>query len=240
MPTPPPIEPPPNNPLGDPQRYRGMSTNLKKLAASEKRSDFLPSFNRSAGSFAIELLKIIVIAFAIIIPIRFYVLQPFYVKGASMEPNFHDNEYLIIDELSYHLHQPQRGDVVVLHSPTQPGEFLIKRVIGLPGERLSLNDGAISIFNQAHPNGAMLDESSYLASNVVTFGHLDITLGSNEYYVLGDNRPASLDSRIFGPVARSKIVGRTAVRAWPVYRAKVFSTPTIQYRSATGAFPAAT
>lgn len=206
-----------------------MSTNLKKLAATEKRSDFLPSFNRSFGGFAAELIKIIVIAFAIIIPIRFYILQPFYVKGASMEPNFHDNEYLIIDELSYRLHDPQRGDVVVLHNPSQPSEFLIKRIIGLPGERLTINDGEVTIFNQTHPDGATLNESNYLPAGVLTFGHLDVTLGASEYYVLGDNRPASLDSRIFGPVQRSQIIGRTALRAWPIYRARTFSTPDIHF-----------
>ncbi len=221
----------PENPLGDPRRFRGMSTDLRKLAATEKRSDFLPSFNRSAGSFAAELVKIIVIAFAIIIPIRFFILQPFYVKGASMEPNFHDNEYLIIDELSYRLHQPARGDVIVLRNPSQPSEFLIKRVIGLPGDRLTINDGEITVFDTAHPDGAILNESEYLPPDRITFGHLDVTLGQNEFYVLGDNRPASLDSRIFGPVMRTQIIGRTAVRAWPVYRARTFQTPVIEYKA---------
>src|SRR5690242_6367081 len=161
--------PAPENPLGDPRRFRGFSTNLKNLSSNEKRSDFLPSFNRSVGSFAGELVKIILIAFAIIIPIRFFILQPFYVKGASMEPNFHDNEYLIIDELSYRLHQPQRGDVVVVRNPSQPSEFLIKRIIGLPGERLTVNDGQVTIFNSAHPDGAVLDETSYLPADRLTF-----------------------------------------------------------------------
>lgn len=219
-----------SNPLGDPRNFRGMSTNLKKLAATEKRSDFLPSFKRSIGGFSSELIKIILIAFAIIIPIRFYVLQPFYVKGASMEPNFHDNEYLIIDELSYRLHQPQRGDVVVLHNPGQPNEFLIKRIIGLPGDRLTINDGAVTVYTSARPDGAVLDETGYLPVDRLTFGHLDVTLGSGEYYVLGDNRPASLDSRIFGPVSRTAIVGRTAVRAWPLYRIQTFNTPPVEYK----------
>src|SRR5689334_17146451 len=144
----------PSNPLGDPRAFRGMPTNLKKLAQSEKRSDFLPSFNASFGGFITELLKIVVIALAIIIPIRTFVLQPFYVKGASMEPTFHDNEYLIIDELSYRLHQPQRGDVVVLRNPAL-GEFLIKRIIGLPNERVVVNDGHVSIYNSEHQNGVI-------------------------------------------------------------------------------------
>ena len=213
-----------SSPLGDPRAFRGMSTNLKKLAQPEKRSDFLPSFNNSFGGFVVELAKIVIIALAIIIPIRTFILQPFYVKGASMEPTFHDNEYLIIDELSYRLHQPQRGDVVVLRSPSL-GEFLIKRVIGLPGERIVVNDSTITVYNAAHPSGAQLSEKDYLSPAVTTFGNLDVTLGDSQYYVLGDNRPASLDSRSFGPIERKDIVGRTAIRAWPVNRLDTFPTP---------------
>lgn len=204
-----------------------MSTNLKKLAATEKRSDFLPPFRSSFAGFAVELVKIVVIALAIIIPIRTFILQPFYVKGASMEPTFHDNEYLIIDELSYRLHTPERGDVVVLKSPTL-NEFLIKRIIGLPGERVVINDGRITITNADHPLGVQIGEQAYLNSSVITFGNLDVTLTSDQYFVLGDNRPASLDSRSFGPIQRKDIVGRTAVRAWPVSRASTFPTPTIE------------
>lgn len=227
-PTSPSDKPTNQNPLGDPRNFRGMSTNLKKLAATEKRSDFLPSFNASFGGFLLELLKIIVIALAIIIPIRTFVLQPFYVKGASMEPNFHDNEYLIIDEVSYRFHQPQRGDVVVLRNPML-GEFLIKRVIGLPGDRLVINDGKIEVFDAQYPGGAVLDETAYLPADRLTFGNIDVTLGSDQYYVLGDNRPASLDSRSFGPISRHDIIGRTALRAWPVYKAQTFSTPLLKY-----------
>ncbi len=202
-----------------------MSTDLKKLSQTEKRSDFLPSFNSSFGGFVVELVKIVVIALAIIIPIRTFILQPFYVKGASMEPTFHDNEYLIIDELSYRLHQPQRGDVVVLRNPAL-GEFLIKRLIGLPNERIVINDGKITIYNAAHVDGVVLNEQEYLSPTIQTFGNLDTTLTGDQYFVLGDNRPASLDSRSFGPIPRQDIIGRTAVRAWPVSKAKTFSPPT--------------
>lgn len=222
----------PEHPLGDPRAFHGMSTNLKKLSESEKRSDFLPSFNSSFGGFALELLKIVIIALAIIVPIRTFILQPFYVQGASMEPNFRNNEYLIIDELSYRLHQPQRGDVVVLRSPAL-GEFLIKRVIALPGERIVVNDGFVTIYNATYPNGARLEEKTYLASNITTFGNLDVTLETDEYYVLGDNRPASLDSRSFGAIHRRDIIGRAAVRAWPVSRLSTFPTPELRLQAVT-------
>lgn len=223
---------PPSNPLGDPRAFRGMSTNLKKLSTPEKRSDFLPPFRSSFAGFAIELVKIVVIALAIIIPIRTFILQPFYVEGSSMEPTFHDKEYLIIDELSYRLHAPQRGDVVVLKSPAL-NEFLIKRIIALPGERVVINDGNITVTNASHPNGAAVNERTYLNASVVTFGNMDVTLASDQYYVLGDNRPASLDSRSFGPIQRKDIVGRTALRAWPMSRISTFPTPTIELTSVT-------
>lgn len=216
----------PSNPLGDPRAFHGMPTNLKTLSETEKRSDFLPSFNNSFGGFVVELVKIVVIALAIIIPIRTFVLQPFYVKGASMEPTFHDNEYLIIDELSYRFHEPQRGDVIVLRNPAL-GEFLIKRVIGLPSERIVVNDGHIVVYNIQHSDGVILDEKTYLSPSVQTFGNLDVTLSTDQYFVLGDNRPASLDSRSFGPIPHKDIIGRTAVRAWPISKAKTFSTPKI-------------
>ena len=217
---------PPQNPIGDPKAFRGYSTRLKELTKPEKKEDFLPPFERGVGSFALELVKIIVVAFVIIIPIRYFVLQPFYVKGASMEPNFHDNEYLIIDEMSYRIHQPHRGDVVVLRNPNQLSEFFIKRVIGLPGERIVINDGSVSIFDK-NGKGGILDESEYLGKSLKTFGSIDITLPNNQVFVMGDNRPASLDSRSFGPITLNDIVGRTAVRAWPVNKATIFSTPSI-------------
>lgn len=219
------------NPLGDPQAWRGYSTDLKKMAQGEKKSDFLPSFGNSVGSFVSELLKIVIVALIIIIPVRYFILQPFYVKGASMEPNFHDNEYLIIDELSYRFHTPRRGDVTVLRNPQLLSEFFIKRIIGLPNEQLEVSDGRVIITNASHPGGAVLDESAYLPAGRETSGSVEVTIGPKEYFVMGDNRPASLDSRSFGPIEESGIVGRTAVRAWPLHRLATFQTPSIPLRS---------
>jgi signal peptidase I len=215
-------ETPASNPLGDPKAFRGYSTKLKDLAAPQKRSDFLPPLEKSVGGFVLELMKIVLIAFVIIIPVRTFILQPFYVQGASMEPNFHDNEYLIIDELSYRLHSPNRGDVVVLRNPSKLSEFFIKRVIGLPGERIVVSDGRVEIINPNTGQGGYLNESAYLPKGLATFGNVDVTLGTDEFYVMGDNRPYSLDSRSFGPIIRKEIIGRTAVRAWPLNKLSVF------------------
>lgn len=189
----------------------------------------MPPWRKTIGPFLLELAKIVVVAFAIIVPVRYFILQPFYVKGASMEPNFHDNQYLIIDELSYRLHDPRRGDVIVLRNPNLPSEFFIKRIIGLPGEEISISDGHIRVTDPQTGQGGWLDESAYLASTVTTFGNTTVVLGTKEYFVMGDNRPASLDSRSFGPISRREIIGRTALRAWPFDKITTFSTPTVPY-----------
>jgi len=170
------------------------------------------------ASFIWEVAKVVGVSLAIIIPIRYYVIQPFYVKGASMEPTFYNYEYLIIDELSYRFHDPQRGDVVVLHNPNDESQYFIKRVIGLPGETVDIKNHHVQI------NGTPLNESSYLADTVQTWGNQHVVLGDNQYYVMGDNRGESLDSRVFGPVQKEEFIGRTWVRAWPFNRLAHFTT----------------
>jgi signal peptidase I len=173
--------------------------------------------------FVFELIKIVVISLVIIIPVRYFLIQPFYVKGASMEPNFFDHEYLIIDEITYRFNEPNRGDIVVFRYPRNPQEYFIKRMIGLPGESIQIKDGGIIIFNTEHPDGIVLDEP-YLSAGVKTYGLSEekVTLSANEYFVLGDNRNSSKDSRSFGPVDKSFITGRVLFRGWPFDRVKYF------------------
>ncbi len=184
-----------------------------------------PSVLGSIGRFALELVEIVVISLAIILPIRYFLIQPFYVKGASMEPTFDDHEYLIIDELSYRFRAPQRGEVVVFRYPLDPRQYFIKRVVGLPGETVRVSDNAVVVVNAEHPEGFALDESGYLASDTVTRGDRTVELGEGEYFVLGDNRGASLDSRTFGSLPLKNIVGRVWIRGWPLDRVEVFSAP---------------
>ncbi len=198
---------------------------LVRPRASLRRQEIVPSFAESATSFIVEVAKVVIISLAIIIPVRYFLIQPFYVKGASMEPNFHDNQYLVIDELSYRFHEPRRGDVVVMRKPQLESDFLIKRVIGLPGERIQIANEQVVIFNESHPYGVVLDESAYLDPTVRTSGSVDLKLAPHEYFVLGDNREASLDSRYFGVLARKEIIGRTWIRAWPLNSITMFSTP---------------
>jgi signal peptidase I len=175
--------------------------------------------------FVFEIVQVLAISLAIILPIRYFLVQPFYVKGASMEPNFYDKEYLIIDELSYRFENPSRGDIVVFHPPSDPNQYFIKRVIGLPGETVEIMNGRIKIYNDTHPNGFLLDEQGYLDQDV-TVPDRNVTLKKDEYYLLGDNRSASLDSRFFGPVQRSALTGRVWVRGFPFERWKKFDAPT--------------
>jgi len=175
--------------------------------------------------FVWEITKVVAISLAIILPVRYFLIQPFYVKGASMEPNFHDSQYLIIDEISYRLHLPARGQVIVFRYPLDPQEYFIKRIIGLPGEQIQFKDGKVIIYNASHPDGLSLDEK-YLPTDLTTYDQNDgkITIGPDQYFVLGDNRNASKDSRVFGPVDKSFIIGKVLFRGWPLSDITVFNS----------------
>jgi signal peptidase I len=183
---------------------------------------------KAALHFFLELIQVVAISLAIIIPVRYFLIQPFYVKGASMEPNFFDHEYLIIDEISYRFKDANRGDILVFHYPEDPKNYFIKRLIGLPGETVEVANGQVKIYNDQFPNGIVLDESSYLSDKYTAQTRRD-TLKSNEFFVLGDNRPSSLDSRFFGPIEKDVIVGRVWLRGWPLDRWKVFSAPSYNF-----------
>ncbi len=178
----------------------------------------------SAGVFLLEMVKIAVLAGITIGLIRYYLFKPFYVKGASMEPNFYEKEYLIIDELSYRFREPERGEVIVFRYPENPKEYFLKRIVGLPGETIKISGGQIVIYNGEHPEGILMDEI-YLPEEMRTEGERTIKIGDTEYYVMGDNRQNSFDSRRFGPIDRSLIVGRAWLRGWPISRAEVFDAP---------------
>ncbi len=160
-----------------------------------------------------DTIKFVVIALAIVIPVRMYIAQPFVVSGESMYPTFHDREYLIVDEISYRLDQPERGDVIVFRYPNDPDRFFIKRIIGLPYEQIRIQDEVVTIINERYPEGITLDEP-YRGSPMT--GTTRLTLQEGEYFVMGDNRNASSDSRIWGPLPADHIVGRALIRIFPL------------------------
>ncbi|MGE5297817.1 MAG: signal peptidase I [Acidobacteriaceae bacterium] len=191
---------------------------------------------KSFGLFVWDFLKVIIIALVIILPIRYFVFQPFIVSGNSMLPNFEDGQYLVIDEISYRLRQPERGEVVVLRYPDDPKQYFIKRIVGLPGEKVSIDNGRVTIYNTQHPDGMVLDES-YLPTQGLTYplnsdvigGKKTLTLSSEQYFTLGDNRLQSSDSRYWGPLPKNDLVGRVLIRAFPLNKFHKFSAPSYSY-----------
>lgn len=174
-----------------------------------------------------ETAKIVIISLLVIIGIRAYVMQPFFVSGSSMEPNFHDRDYLIVDELSYKIGDPKRGDVIIFRYPKDPKEYFIKRIIGLPGEKIEIANNTIKIYNGEHPGGFVVNEEKYISQSTLTAGVYDVELKNDEYYVLGDNRTASADSRWWGVLEKHYIVGKALIRAWPYNDLSIFER--IQY-----------
>ena len=173
-------------------------------------------------SFFGEIAKIVIIALIIVIPIRYLVFQPFFVKGQSMEPNFADGDYLIIDELSYRFTEPKRGEVIVFKYPNDPSQRYIKRIIGLPGERIEVNNGKVVVYNEE--GVGVLEETGYLPYSL-TPGTVNLTLGEEEYFVLGDNRAASSDSRRWGSLPEGEIIGKAFLRAWPLASFSLIELP---------------
>lgn len=165
-----------------------------------------------------EFFKVLIVAVAVALPIRYFIAQPFIVNGASMVPAYEDGEYLIIDEASYYFFRaPARGEVIVFRYPQNPKQFFIKRVIGLPNERIQIHNGAVVIQNGEYPNGFVLHEP-YLPEGLRTSGEIEIKLSDQEYFVMGDNREFSSDSRRWGALNRRFITGRALIRAWPINR----------------------
>ena len=159
----------------------------------------------------------VVVALAFALFIRFFVAAPYVVSGSSMEPNFHDWNYLIVDRLSYDLSTPQRGDVIVLNLPEDTNRALIKRVVGLPGDTVTLSgpNPTITITNAANPKGFVLTEPYIDPSNFGGVSNTSYTLAPNDYFVMGDNRVVSADSRLWGILPRTDIVGRVLLRLYP-------------------------
>jgi len=176
---------------------------------------------KSFFTFSWDVLKIAVIALVLAGLVRYFLVQPFFVEGASMEPNFLDGDYLLIDEISYYFKSVERGEVIVFHYPLDTSKYYIKRVVGLPNEIIEIKNGKIVIYNESGQKGSFINES-YLLREGVTMGDIKKKLGRNEYFVLGDNRLFSSDSRQWGTLPRNDIVGRVWVRAWPLNRAMVF------------------
>ena len=184
------------------------------------------SARTSDRGFWREFLSVAVFAALIVIPIRLFLAEPFVVNGASMDPNFTTKDYLIIDKISYRLSSPDRGDVIVLKYPQNPSTFFIKRIIGLPSETISIQGSQVTISGAEHSESFVLDEPYLTHVGDDTF---TITLTDDEYFVMGDNRPSSSDSRVWGPLPKENVVGRAFVRLLPVAEAGLYPADDTHY-----------
>ncbi len=165
-----------------------------------------------------DVFSFVAIVVLIIIPFRMFVAQPYLVDGSSMDPTFKNGEYLIVNEISYRFESPSRGDVIIFRFPLDPRQFFIKRIIGLPGETIKLSGSSVTIVNEANPKGEKLNEPYVIFPKNDS---LTYTLKSGEYFVMGDNRAASADSRLWGPVPSKNIVGRPFLALFPLDKIRI-------------------
>jgi len=177
---------------------------------------------KNFSSFIFEIFKIVLLALIVVIPIRYFIFQPFIVKGVSMEPNFKNGDYLIIDEISYRFKEPKRGEVVIFKYPQNPSHRFIKRIIGLPNETIEIEGAKIIILKNGKEE--VLNEMDYLSFQFY-LGKMEVNLKGNEYFVLGDNRDVSFDSREWGILPREYIIGKAIFRAWPFNALATFFAP---------------
>lgn len=166
-----------------------------------------------------ELVRFALIALIIVIPIRIFIAQPFIVSGSSMVPTFEDGQYLIVDEISYRLNDPTRYDVIVFRYPNDTKKFFIKRIIGLPKETVDIHGTEVTITSKEHPTGLKLNQS-FVQNQMNSETHFELKDG--EYFVMGDNRSASSDSRYWGAVSRKLIIGRAFLRLFPLNHINIF------------------
>ena len=178
---------------------------------------------------SLEVLQTVIIAVVAVFLVRTFITQPFLVSGQSMEPTFQDGNYLLVDEVAYRLRDPERGEVVVFRYPGDRRAFYIKRVIGLPGERVVVSGGMVTVYPVTNSKGETLREPDVMpggSSPTLGGGTYETVLEPDTYFVMGDNRNFSYDSRSWGPLARSEIIGLVRVRLWPGNEGMAFGAPT--------------
>ncbi|MCI0566113.1 signal peptidase I [bacterium] len=165
-----------------------------------------------------ETIKFAVVAALIVIPVRTLIAQPFIVSGDSMKPTFESADYLIVDQISYRFIEPERGDVIVFRYPRDPGTFFIKRIVGLPNETIEVREGKVFITE----NETSIHEITEPYIQYQSSDSSKMTLGEGEYFVMGDNRSASSDSRVWGPLPKKNITGRALLRLFPIDAVALF------------------
>lgn len=182
----------------------------------QNQSDNLPiSIGKRIVNFFLDFLETIVVALSIFVVVYLFIVQPHEVKGSSMEPNFHNNDYILTDKISLKLHEPNRGDVVIFKAPKNPEVDYIKRVIGLPGEKVKIQNGEVFINDKKLNEPYLVDKTNLFPGSFVQEG-ISIPVPEGKYFVMGDNRSHSSDSREFGPIVNNLIIGKAIFRYWPM------------------------
>ncbi len=203
-----------------PQSERSSSPHTSPLEVSQNTESKGSGPQKREPGFIGEIVRFSLVALLIVLPIRMFIAQPFIVSGASMEETFSTGEYLIVDQLSYRFEEPRRGDVIIFRYPKDPSKFFIKRIIGIPGDSIDISGNVVTLANGELESGIVLDEPYVRTMSPIT--RLTETLGADEYFVMGDNRDASSDSRMWGVLQRDKIVGRAFLRLFPFMEVSVF------------------
>ena len=179
----------------------------------------------SFWSTIVDIIETIVVAAAIFVVVYLFLLQPHQVRGASMEPNLRDGEYILTDKISYRFNEPKRGDVIIFKAPTNPDVDFIKRIVALPGEKVEIKNNTIIIFNSEHPKGFTLSEPYEIMEPIAGGSYLRegkvVEVPENNYFVFGDNRTHSFDSREWGPLSKEAIIGKAWIRYWPLSKLSI-------------------
>ena len=219
-------------PLEDSRRLRRLRLRLALAECARTMHDM----KETGKGFLKDLFTLALLIVLVVIPIRVFVISPFVVDGESMHPTFENLDYLIVDEILYDVSAPARGDVIVFRYPNNPSIFYIKRIIGLPGETISINHGVVSITTTAGENFTLAEP--YIVNEDATYTK-SVSLTAGEYFVMGDNRPNSSDSRVWGPLPRKNIIGRVDLRLLPISQSGFFPGEThYSFTAASSTLPA--
>ncbi len=198
------------SPLPTDEKKGELSKNKKPRGLK----DFILFYVGGIISFFFDFLETTVVALSIFVVAYLFLIQPHEIKGNSMEPNLHNNEYILTDKISYRFSEPKRGDIIIFKAPNNPEVDYIKRIIGLPGERVKIQNGQVYI------NGKILNEPYIKDLTNLSSGYMkegeEIVVPEDEYLAFGDNRPHSSDSREFGPIPSKLIIGKAILRYWPL------------------------
>lgn len=182
-------------------------------------------FLRKVYAFTLDIVQTLLLVFAFFLVIYVFLFRPFQVSGNSMSPTFHDKEYILTNLITLRFNRPKVGDVVVFKAPNDPEKDYIKRVIGIPGDTIFIKNGEVYL------NGNILDQSAYLASTVKTYGgsflreDQSVTVPANFYFVIGDNRPGSSDSREWGFLPAKNLIGQSFFLYWPPSKMHTIKNP---------------